>query len=166
MGSIGRAHGIRGEMGVNWEGEAMPSPGGLVYLQQGDEDPAPWQVASSRIHNGRLLLSLRDVPDRTAAEKLTGRKIYLLRSAAAEPGEDEAFVADLPGCEVLLPNGELVGRLNQVDFPAGKMIWTISGPAGNEILFPAEPEFIRELDMDARKIVIDPPPGLLEIYSA
>lgn len=166
MGTIGRAHGIRGEMGVNWEGDALPIPGGEIFLQAGAEEPAPWRVSSSRMHNGRLLLGLEGVPDRTAAEKLNGRKLYLRRAAVPQPAEDEAFIADLPGCEVFLPSGELAGRLKRVEFPAGKMIWVIAGAGGNEILFPAEPEFIRELEVANRRIVIDPPPGLLEIYSA
>lgn len=165
MGSVGRAHGIRGEMGVNWDGEHMPRPGDQIYLQAAGQAPRPMQVAASRLHNGRLLLALQGVPDRTAAEKLTGQTILVPRAVLPQPAEGEAFIADLPGCEVFLPDGSPVGRLAHIEMPAGKLIWVIQPSEGNEILFPAEPEFIISLDTGARKIVIDPPPGLLDIYN-
>lgn len=166
MGAMGRAHGIRGEIGVDWKGETGLSPGDAIYLQAGNAAPAPWQVEKVRIHNGRMLLSLQGINDRTAAERLTGAKIYLPRAAVPPPAEDEAFVADLLGCEVFLVDGEPVGRLGHVEFPGGKMIWAIETPEDREILFPAEPQFIEKLDMENRRIVIDPPAGLLDIYSA
>lgn len=166
MGFIRRPHGIRGELGVDWKGESLPEPGDLIYLGNGETEPAAWVVAASRNHNGQLLLSLKGLEDRTSAEKLAGSKLYLPRDAVPPAGEDEAFVADLPGCQIFLPDGALVGELDHVEFPGGKMIWAIKGTGNAEILFPAEPQFISDLDMERRRIVIDPPEGLLEIYGA
>lgn len=165
MGSVGRAHGIKGEVGVIWHGASPPRIGSVIYL--GDEaDPRAYRVLSATSHKGRQILALEGINDRTAAEKLTGMPVYLSRASLPSAGEDEAYLCDLEGMEIYLPDGAKVGRLDHVEFPAGQEIWSISGVNGQEVLFPAQPEFIVSFDLTGGKIVIDPPPGLLEIYNA
>lgn len=166
MGVVGRPHGIKGELGLDWHGEAAPKAGEAIYLQAGAAEPRLWRVSGSRWHKGRLLLSLEGVADRTEAEALKGQIALMPRSSVPPPDEGEAFVADLPGCRVLQPDGKEIGVIDHVEFPAGRMIWAIRDGAGREILFPAEPEFIEDLDMDERAAIVSPPPGLLDIYSA
>lgn len=166
MGRVGRPHGIKGEIGVDWAGEFIPKAGQVVFLQAGDSDPEPWKIAASRNHNGKLLLTLEGVADRTKADSLKGRTVLLPRESLPEPAEDEAFVQDLPGFAIHLPDGQALGILDRVEFPAGQMVWAILDQDGKEILFPAYPDFIKSIDKSQRKAVIDPPPGLLEIYRA
>lgn len=164
MGRVGRPHGIRGEIGLDWNGDYSPGPDELVYIKTEKGEPRPYRIASARRHKGRLLLALEGVPTRTEAEKLTGNLVYMDRANVPQPGEDEAFLADLPGSDVYLENGERLGRLDRLEFPAGQILWIIKDDAGREILFPAIPDFIRSLDPGA--VTIAPPPGLLEIYRA
>lgn len=164
MGALGRPHGIKGEISANWRGAAIPKPGDNILLRAGDNPPESWKIAASRVHNGRLLLSLEGVKDRTEAEKLKGRALLMPRDLLPQPEEDEAFVADLPGCKVLLADGAFLGDLERVEFPAGQMIWSIRDAEGREILFPANPAFIKGINAAKREAIIDPPPGLLEIY--
>lgn len=166
MGVAGRPHGIKGEIGVNWQAEVPPGSGDQLLFQAGDASPVPRRVVSSRMHNGRLLLTLDGIDDRTKADALKGQKILMRREQLPPPGDDEAFAEDLPGCSVYLVDGSPLGILDHVEFPAGQMIWSIHTPEGREILFPAEPCFIKALDMKKREAVIEPPPGLLEIYGA
>lgn len=166
MGAVGRPHGIKGEIGVNWQASTPPRSGDQLLFQAGDAHPAPRRVVSSRMHNGRLLLTLEGIDDRTEADALKGQKILMPREQLPPLAEDEAYVEDLSGSSVFLADGSLLGRLDHVEFPAGQMIWSILTPAGREILFPAEPCFIKALDMEKHEAVIDPPPGLLEVYGA
>jgi 16S rRNA processing protein RimM len=57
-----------------------------------------------------------------------------------------------------------VGVFEAILDTPGQITWVIRGKRGEEILFPAVPEFILGLDAGRKKIVIDPPPGLLELY--
>lgn len=166
MGVTGRPHGIKGEIGVNWHASAPPRAGDHLLFQDGAATPVSMRVVSSRMHNGRLLLTLDGIDDRTKADALKGQKILMRREQLPDPEEDEAFVEDLPGCSVYLANGVRLGTLDHVEFPASQMIWSIHTPEGREILFPAESCFIKALDMEKREAIIDPPPGLLEIYGA
>ena len=89
VGTIGRAHGLRGEVSVHVrtdEPERRFTPG--ASLRVGDR---PRTVASARWHSGTLLLGLEGVTDRTAAEawkRLTSDAPVSRRSrpAASPPG--------------------------------------------------------------------------------
>lgn len=164
LGKIGRPHGIKGELGVEWLGEADPPQN--IWLATGNGAPKEARIVARRKHNGRLLLTLEGIDSRTEAEKLKGLEILVKRDSIRQPEDDEAFVEDLPGSEVFLPDGSRLGILKRVDFPAGQMVWAIEDNEKNEILFPAQPCFIISLDVVGRRIVIDPPEGLLEIYRA
>ena len=65
------------------------------------------------------------------------------------------------------PEITVVGELENVDFPAGQEMWVIRAPekeGGYEILFPAVPEFVRDIDLTAETATIAPPEGLLDLY--
>lgn len=166
MGRVGRPHGIRGEFGVDWAGDYVPAPGDTLFLQSGDHTPASYQLISAKRHNGRLLLMLNGIASRTAAAGLTGATISMRKEDLPAPADGDAFLADLLGMEVWLDTGELAGRLDHVEFPAQQVVWVIRDAANNEILFPARPEFIKDIESSRNKIIISPPPGLLEIYRA
>lgn len=134
------------------------------WLQARDEPPRRARALSCRMHKGRPLLLLEGITDRNMAEALRGQKILLDRADLPEPGEDEAYLEDLLGCDVLLPEGRRLGRLDHFEYPAGQEIWAIVTDQGDEVLFPARPEFITGFDLAARTVSIDPPEGLLEIY--
>lgn len=162
MGSLGRAHGIKGELALNWHGGEPPAPGQMLYLERGDH----FRILSARPHKGRYLVMLEGISDRTRAESLNGQQVFVSRADLPPLDEDEAFLADLPGCQVFLEDGSFLGVLDHLEFPAGQLVWGIKSPGGNEILLPGQPEFIADLDLAARRIVVAPPPGLLEIYNA
>lgn len=166
MGSIGRPHGLLGEVGARWEGEAPVPVGGEIWLQKGREDPRPLEVEAARIHKGYPLISLAGIDDRNKAETLRGAKIFMRRSELPQPEEDEAWLEDLLGADIFLEDGKRVGILDHIEYPAGQEIWAIRDDAGREILFPARPEFISSIDAAGGRVVIAPPPGLLDIYLA
>ena len=64
-------------------------------------------------------------------------------------------------------DGEVIGELEDIDFPAGQEMWVIRAPeseGGYEILLPAVPEFVLDIDLDAEVVTIAPPEGLLDLY--
>lgn len=166
MGVVGRPHGIKGEISLDWQGDHTPAPGDSLWLRQGDKEPAPYIISGARQNKGRLLLTLKNIEDRTAAEALKGAQALLRRADVPPPAQDEEFLADLIGCRVFSTNGEELGVLDHLEFPAGHMIWSVIDPSGKEILFPAREEFIDSLDTARGEIIINPPDGLLDIYRA
>ena len=113
------------------------------------------------------ILGIEGCNDRSAAEQLRGQELLIDASFLPEPEEDEPYLRDLIGLSVRLEDGTTVGELEDVDFPAGQEMWVIRAPeesGGYEILFPAVPEFVRDIDLSAGTATIAPPEGLLDLY--
>lgn len=180
VGRMTKAHGIRGEVVAELYAE---SPGILsevreLYLR--NEPPGTWpdedtttaepprreRVHAWRMHQDRVLLSLKGLRDRNAAEALRGATIWVRADELPEPDEDDVFLYEIEGLEVFDTDGDRIGVVEDLLDTGhdGQEVWIIRGGRDEEILFPAEPEFVAELDTDAGRVVIDPPPGLLELY--
>ena len=166
MGTLTRAHGLKGELCVDWHADS-PLRSMRLYLQIGAETPRPVSVLAVRMHKGRPLALLEGIRDRTEAEKLRGARLLLPEDELPETAGDEPYLYQLPGLEIVLhKNGRPLGHIDHVEFPGGQEIWAIRTAGGREILFPAVRSFVLSVDLEKGRVVIDPPPGLVEIYLA
>lgn len=172
---VAKPHGIRGElcMDIHAGSPLLFAPGRTLFVAApvltargggGLGRPKPFEIAASREHTGRMLVTLKGVPDRTAADLLRGAEVYIAEADLPEPDEGEEYLFRLLGSRVFLEDGAEVGVFEAILDTPGQITWVIRGKRGEEILFPAVPEFILGLDARRKKIVIDPPPGLLELY--
>ena len=79
----------------------------------------------------------------------------------APPGGDEVYLHELGGFAVRLADGTPLGLVSAVyELPAGLMI-EVQGPK-REFLLPYRKEFVREVDREGRRLVVEPPEGLVE----
>lgn len=113
-----------------------------------------------KLEGGKVLLLFEGYGDRTKAEALRGRSLFVAPADAARPPEGGWYIHDLIGCEVRTRDGRKVGVIADVLDAAGRHLWSIAGPDG-ELLFPAVAEFIVSVDTASRTAVVDPPEGLL-----
>jgi 16S rRNA processing protein RimM len=110
---------------------------------------------------GVLIAKLHGVDDRDRAEALRGLRLYLAREALPPPGEDEYYHADLIGLDAALVDGTPIGRVRAVhDFGAGDTL-EIDRPEGPPVMVPFTRAIVPIVDLDAGRLVLDPPPGLL-----
>lgn len=74
--------------------------------------------------------------------------------------------ADLVGSEVLTQDGQKLGVLVDVLPSKAHDVWVVrAAPDGSdEMLIPALKTVICSVDVDAKKIVVALPPGLLDVY--
>lgn len=166
VGIAGRPHGIKGEVSAVWLANISPQPNTSLFIGKDIDNLEDYKVISSRFHKNKLLLLLDKIQNRTQAEALNGSKIFISREQLAPLEQGEAYLADIQGSKVFLIDGTEIGYLDHFEFPAGQEIWVIRSQKGAEILFPARSEFIDSLDVKHKRIIIDPPKGLLDIYSA
>jgi len=75
---------------------------------------------------------------------------------------EQYVVQQLVGCQVVTEAGEVLGELKDVIPSGGNDIFVVQGK--KEILIPALKTVIKQIDLPNRKIIVAPPPGLLEIY--
>jgi len=165
IGLVGRPHGLRGEVGVDFWAESPELLRGTLWLRPGRGAPRPHTVAAVRRHQGRPLVLFEGIADRSAAETLRGMHVLVPKDRLPEPAEDEVYLHELLGLRVLLHDtGAALGTLDDVQMPGGQEVWSIRTADGKEVLLPAVEEFVASIDLDAREVRITPPPGLLELY--
>jgi len=166
VGRVGRPHGLGGEVTVEVRTDdpdqrfVAGSSLATVPAARG-----PLTVAGSRWHSGRLLVRFAGYEDRDAAEELRDT-ILAIDSDELEPLEDpdDFYDHDLIGLQVVTAVGDPVGAVSDV-LHYGQDMLVIEGTgtrSGAEILVPFVSAIVPEVDVAAGRLVIDPPPGLLD----
>ena len=173
LGVVSGAHGIRGEVKIKSFG-ADPLAIGAYGPLSDETGGATVEITTVRPNKGGVIARIKGVGDRTQAEAPKGFKLFVERSALPDAGEDEYYHADLVGLRVELSDGKPMGKVIAVqDFGAGPMLEIrLSGPsktegkpgakAENTLLAPFTREIVPEVDLAGGRLVLDPPPGLLE----
>ena len=170
IGKVLKPHGVRGEVCVSPFVDSISVFDSLqkVYLREHEAGPNTRPkavgVSSFRPHKGCVLMTFEGVDQRETAEALRG---HLLLARAKdlpklEPGEVYQF--ELLGASVFLEDGRPLGRIKEIQSPAGREIWVIETSEGREVLFPVAEEFVLKMNLEAGSVTIAPPPGLLELY--
>jgi len=157
IGYVARAHGIRGELRVVMHDPGSTALDAATRVFVGQEN---FTVAKVRATNGAVLVTLKEVADRNRAEELKGRPVEVLRDELDL--EDEVLLADLVGCSVVLESGQAWGKVAGIDSGPGQDRLVIHHD-GVERLLPAVDELILDVDLEAERIVVDPPEGLPEV---
>ena len=153
-------HGVRGEM------KALPRCDGAAFLAKfkrlvtSADGAGETRVLGVRAQGNVILLRLDGVTDMDAARAQVGRTYYLAKADAKLP-RGRYFIDDLLGCDVVDADTDRVyGQLTNVDRPAAQDIYTVTDGAGEEHMLPAVPEFVKKIDIDARKIFVTPIEGM------
>jgi len=111
---------------------------------------------------GVVIARLPGVVDRNQAEALRGLRLYLPRSALPQPEADEYYHADLIGLEAVLGDGTPVGRVRAIhDFGAGDTL-ELTRPGAPPVMVPFTRAVVPQVELAAGRLVLDPPPGLLD----
>jgi 16S rRNA processing protein RimM len=165
VGRIGRAQGIRGEVTVEVRTDVPEerfAPGAVLFATGRSGLPPTLAVAAHRWQNGRLVLSLAGVADRTAAEGLRGA---LLEADVdlAEGDQDEYHDLALVGLEARDEQGTLLGRVSEVLHLPGQDLLAVARPDAPELLVPFVRAMVPTVDVPGGFVVLDLPDGLAEL---
>jgi len=170
VGQLAKAHGTKGELFVlslTDHPEGTYAPGVVVLLGRADgnapdPDLPPLRISAARPFKNGFLVEFHGVDDRNQAELLRGT--YLYREAAdLEPLADgELFHHQLVGMEVFTRDGTRVGRVDHVYEMQPADLLEVRGE-GRELMIPYLERIVVEVDASARRMVIDPPEGLLDL---
>lgn len=188
IGKIVAPQGLKGEVRVYSDSdfpERFEQPGQRWMICPGETEPKPVELLSGRYLEGKglYIVTLAGVDDRNQAEALQGCRLLVPESDRPSLGEDEYHVLDLIGLEVFNQlTQELVGTVIGV-IPAGNDLLEVQLPQSDEgrageqgrlkaknqepksktVLIPFVKAIAPIVDLEARRIEITPPPGLLEL---
>jgi 16S rRNA processing protein RimM len=88
--------------------------------------------------------------------------MFVSREESRNLEEGEFFIADMIGIKVFTIDGEEVGVLEDVLQYAANDVYVIKKLNGDEVLIPAIMKFVPTIDMNERKMIIDPIKGMLD----
>jgi 16S rRNA processing protein RimM len=180
IGSIVRAHGVRGEVVVAVTTDEPQDR--YVVGSVLETDPAtagPLTIEGLRVHTSsgvdRLLVAFEGVEDRDAAERLRGVKL-LVDADDIEPSDDPdefhdfqliglaVHVGEVPTTgEDAAAEGERIGEIVRVDHGPGADMLIVARPDGRQTLVPFVTAIVPTVDISAGHVVITPPDGLLDL---
>lgn len=165
IGEIARPHGLAGQVRVT---PLTDDPARFervtecVLWDAARDRRETRRITAARRHGAAVLITLAGCQSEKDARALVGRLVALPADAALPPGPGRFYAWQLEGCRVLTEDGRLVGEVARVEQSPAQDLWVVRDGT-REHLIPAVAEIVSEVDLAARRVVIRPPEGLLEL---
>jgi 16S rRNA processing protein RimM len=137
----------------------------VVTLGESEEDPraVSMDVASAEPgRRGEVRMMLAGVDGRGGASELRGRLVMVDSRQLEQLPEGEYYEYQLVGCRVEGGDGQEIGTVRGVWSTGASDVLVVESEEGEERLIPTGGDFLQEVDLDGRRIVIEVIPGLLD----
>jgi len=164
VGRVARPHGIRGQIIVNPETdfpEDRFSVGSTVFVNRGGR-VEPVVLTASRIQQGRPVIAIDGIADPDAARELAGLEFRVPVELLVPLPQGQFYRHELIGCAVETADGRQVGTVSDVEGETSNSRLVVQAERG-EVLVPLAVDICTLIDTAAKRIVIVPPSGLLEV---
>jgi 16S rRNA processing protein RimM len=165
VGRVARAHGIRGQVIVNLETdfpETRFQPGAELFIERAGRIEK-LRLTTVRFQHERPVVGIDGVATMTEAEGLAGAELRVPVDWLAPLPSDTFYRHELIGCRVETTAGEHVGIVGDIEgtFEGSRLV--IAGGERGEVQVPLTRAICTTIDVGAKRIVIEPPEGLLDL---
>jgi 16S rRNA processing protein RimM len=157
IAQIGAAHGVRGELRLK---SFTEDPLGVTQYGplETEDGKRRFEIEAARPARDMLVVRLKGVADRAAAERLTNLRLYVARERLPKPADDEFYYADLIGLVAVTADGASIGTVKAMhNFGAGDLLEIEPASGGNTLLLPFTAAVVPVVDIEGGKVVIAPP---------
>jgi 16S rRNA processing protein RimM len=161
VGRVVRPHGLKGDVVVE-SATDFPETRFRKGARVTASSSGVLTIAASRPQGDRWVIRFTGLDSIEAVEVLRDVELQIEPDALGALPAGQYYLHDLVGCTVQTAEGQVVGPVAIVYTGAAQTVLGITGPAG-EILVPLAGEICREVNVEARRIVIAPPDGLLDV---
>ncbi len=136
-----------------------------VFLESSGQAPRPIEVERSWPHKGRIILKFSGIDTIEGASRLRGLQVLIPWEQRTSLPTHHYYLCELQGCRVIWERqGREIGIVTEVEATGGVDVLHVQRPDGKaEVLIPLAQEICTRIDIDARRIVIDPPEDLLDL---
>ena len=156
IAQIGAAHGVRGEVRLKAFTQDPLSVTRYGALET-EDGRRRFEIEAARPAKDMLVVRLKGVADRNAAEALKNLRLYVAREKLPQPADDEFYVADLIGLAAETPAGDALGTVKAVhNFGAGDLL-EIEPASGATVMLPFNEATVPLVDIAAKRLVVEPP---------
>ncbi len=156
-----RPHGVRGDalVEVYTSFPERLQPGVEVYL---GEAHLPVKISRRRTHNEGLLLAFESITSPEQMGLYRNQVLYTSRTKAQKLGKGEFYQFELLGLQVEDEAGNALGKVTDVMETGANDVYEVTDESGREILLPAIPEVILDINLEQNKMRVHLLPGLLD----
>jgi 16S rRNA processing protein RimM len=121
------------------------------------------KLESSWLHKGRVVLKFGGYENITQAEELRDALVLVMRDQLVELPVDTYYDFDLVDCEVMTKDARPVGRVTGIQRYGAAPLLAVQDDEKREHLVPLTMSICVEIDVARKRIIVDPPEGLLEL---
>ncbi len=158
VGVISGAHGVRGEVKVTAFTEAPEGLAAYGPLEDKTGNRA-FDLKIIRVTQKHVIARIKGVEDRDAAGALRGVELYVDRDRLPDPDDETWYYSDLEGLAVHGPDGNLIGRVkNMQNFGAGDLLEIAPVGGGESLLVLFTRENVPDVDIEGGQIKLSSMP--------
>ncbi|MDP1678149.1 MAG: ribosome maturation factor RimM [Bacteroidota bacterium] len=130
-----------------------------VVMGMTEHSTIPCKIESVKMRGEEICLKLIGVDDKTAADMLRGQFLFVEESKRKKLSDKQFFIDELIGCSVVDERGKVLGMLSSIETSPAHKVYNVRTSAGY-VMLPAVPEFIVNVEIEKKKIVVRPPEGM------
>lgn len=162
IGQIINTHGIKGELKVYPLTNDINRFDKLKSAYLGT-DKIPVKIMGVKYHKGIVILRLKEFNDINEVIKFKSQYIYVDDENKVELPNDNYFISDLIGCKVIDTENNPIGVIKDVLQGYSNDVYVIWDDSNKkEYLLPAVKEFVKQVDIEDKLIIVDPIEGMIE----
>ena len=155
IGQVVNVKGLKGEVKVNSYSEdpkRFEKIKNIILKQKGKEQE--YEIEKVSYTKNQVVLKLKNVNTIEEAEKIRNSMILLNRNDLEELPENVFYIADLIGLEVYTENEEYLGKVDDIFNTKSNDVYVIKDDLGKQRLLPGVKEVIKEVNLEAGKIIV------------
>lgn len=160
VGKIVSTQGLKGEVRVYTFADDIKRFDDLkeFYLEKKEK----FEVERVRYKGNMVIMKIKGIDVIEDTQRLMNKFMYVSRENSRELDEDEYFISDMIGIKAYTVSGEYIGVLDDVLQYSANDVYVIKNDEGKEFLIPALYKFVPTIDMNERKMIIDPIKGMID----
>ncbi|MFA9463657.1 MAG: ribosome maturation factor RimM [Velocimicrobium sp.] len=164
VGVISSTHGIRGEVKVfpTTDDSTRFKQLKEIILDTGNEHLI-LEIESVRFFKQMAILKFKGFDSINDIEKYKGKDLLITRENAVPLAENEYFIYDIIGANVMLEDGTLLGSLEEVLVTGANDVYVVKDLQGREILLPVIDDCVKKVDIETKEVIVKLIPGLLDL---
>lgn len=161
IGHLRRPHGVRGEMvmEVHTDFPERIKKGAKVFV---GESHQAMLIDSARFHNEGSIIKFHDVNSPEDAGRFRNLWVYVASADRPPLPKGQYYFHELIGLQVVDENNKTIGKLTEVMETGANNVYVVTRDDGSEVLLPAIPSVILDVEMGRRLMRVHLLDGLLD----
>lgn len=161
VGVITSTHGIRGEVKVYPTTDTDRFLDLEYVLLDTGREKRRLEIENVKYFKNLVILKFKEINNINDIEMYKQRELWIRREDAQELEDDEYYIADLIGMDVVLEDGSKFGTLKDVMETGANDVYIVEDMKGEEVLLPAIKDCILDVDVETNTMTIHLMKGLI-----